>query len=131
MFHPRGLRPHVTNWDAVAASLIQRVHREAVCGVANERTKALLAEVLAFPGVPKRWSRPDVSAPLTPFVPVSFQRGELTASFFSAVTTLGTPQDITLQEMRIECLFPADDATARGFRAWTAARKRPKRPEVR
>jgi hypothetical protein len=28
------------------------------------------------------------------------------------VTTLGTPQDVTLQELRIECFFPADDDTA-------------------
>jgi hypothetical protein len=27
------------------------------------------------------------------------------------VTTLGTPQDITLQEIRIECFFPVDAAT--------------------
>jgi hypothetical protein len=25
---------------------------------------------------------------------------------------LGTPQDITLQELRVECFFPMDDATA-------------------
>ena len=32
--------------------------------------------------------------------------------FFSAVTVLGTPQDITLQELRIECFFPLEEATA-------------------
>ena len=37
-------------------------------------------------------------------------RGE-TFNFFSAVTVLGTPQDITLQELRVECFFPVDEAT--------------------
>jgi hypothetical protein len=32
----------------------------------------------------------------------------LTARLFSTITTLGTPQDITLQELRIESFHPAD-----------------------
>ncbi len=31
--------------------------------------------------------------------------------FFSTIATLGTPYDITLQKLRIECLFPADEMT--------------------
>ena len=38
--------------------------------------------------------------------------GTLAADFFSAVTTLGTPLDVTLQEIRIECFFPANEQTA-------------------
>jgi MmyB-like transcription regulator ligand binding domain len=45
-------------------------------------------------------------------VPVSFRHGERAFRFFSAVTVLGTPQDITLQELRIECFFPLDEASA-------------------
>jgi hypothetical protein len=32
-------------------------------------------------------------------------------SLFSTIATLGTPQDITLQELRVECFFPAGEAT--------------------
>jgi len=35
----------------------------------------------------------------------------LTLRFFTTIATLGTPQDITLQELRVECFFPADGAT--------------------
>ena len=35
---------------------------------------------------------------------------------FAVVTVLGTPQDITLQELRVECFFPLDDATATAAR---------------
>jgi hypothetical protein len=38
--------------------------------------------------------------------------GEATARFFTTLTTLGAPQDITLQELRIESFHPADAATA-------------------
>jgi transcriptional regulator with XRE-family HTH domain len=117
MFHPRGLRPHVANWDVVAESLIQRVHREAVCGVTDAETEALLAEALAYPGVPERWRAPDPAAPLAPLVPVEFRVDGRLVRYFSTVTTLGTPQDITLQELRIECFHPADADTAAFARA--------------
>lgn len=113
MFDPRGLRPYVDNWDAVAEALIQRVHREAVGGFADDTTKRLLEEVLAYPGVPTRWRLLDPVVPLAPFVPVAFRKGSLAVRFFSTVTTLGTPQDVTLQELRVECFFPADEETAR------------------
>ena len=46
-------------------------------------------------------------------IPVTFAKHGRTFAFFSAVTTLGTPQDITLQELRIESFFPMDEATRR------------------
>jgi hypothetical protein len=112
IFHPDGLRPHVVNWDGVAEGLIQRVHREAVGGVADETTQRLLAEVLAYPGVPARWRALDPTVPLAPLVPVALCKDALSVRYFSTVTTLGTPQDITLQELRVECFFPADAETA-------------------
>jgi MmyB-like transcription regulator ligand binding domain len=37
--------------------------------------------------------------------------------FFSVVSTIGTPVDVTAQELRVEAFFPADDATAELWRA--------------
>jgi transcriptional regulator with XRE-family HTH domain len=113
IFDPRALRPHVANWEAVAESLIQRVAREAVGGVQDGPTAALLAEVLAYPDVPRRLRDTRLEVPLLPVIPVRFRAGADLYSFFSTVTTLGTPQDVTLQEVRIECFFPADDDTVR------------------
>jgi transcriptional regulator with XRE-family HTH domain len=118
MFDPDGLRPFVSNWEAVAAALIQRVRREAVGGAGDPRARDLLAEVLAYPDVPERLRRPDLGAPTAPVIPVCFRKGDLAFDFFSTITTLGTPQDVALQELRIECFFPADQATeerARGL----------------
>lgn len=112
MFHPDGLRPLVENWEAVAASLVQRAHREALGGALDERGKALLAEVLSYAGVPARWRTPELETPLLPVVPVTFKARDHVFRFFSAVTVLGTPQDVTLQEIRIECFFPLDKSTA-------------------
>jgi transcriptional regulator with XRE-family HTH domain len=107
MFDPEALRPFVTNWDEVGESLIHRVSREAVGGVPDEKTKALLAEILGYPGVPRAWGSATPTAPLLPIIPVRFAKDGQRFDFFSTVTTLGTPQDITAQEIRIECFFPA------------------------
>jgi hypothetical protein len=40
-------------------------------------------------------------------VPVHFRKGDLDVRYFSLVTTVGTPQDVTLQEIRVESFFPA------------------------
>ncbi len=40
---------------------------------------------------------------------------------FSTIMTLGTPQDVTLQELRVETFFPADaDRKRRGESVTTA-----------
>jgi transcriptional regulator with XRE-family HTH domain len=111
MFHPRGFRPHIGNWAAMAAALIQWLHRDVLSGFADAETRRLLEELLAYPGVPAHWRTLDLDASTGPFLPIEFRRGEIALRFFSTLTSLGTPHDITLQELRIESFFPADEAT--------------------
>jgi transcriptional regulator with XRE-family HTH domain len=117
MFDPDGLRPFVANWEQVGEALVQRAHREAIGGVPDAELAALLEELLALPGVPQRWRAPDFTAPPLPVIPVQFRKGQLAVSYFSMVTTVGTPQDVTAQELRIESFFPADEAAE--SRRWT------------
>ena len=114
MFGP--LRPHVQNWEQTGEALVQRVHREAVGGIPDPQTVQLLDEVLALPGIPAAWRRPDFSTGALPILPVEFARGGVEVSYFSLVTTVGTPQDVTLQELRVEAFFPADEQT--GAHRW-------------
>lgn len=113
IFDPGALRPFVANWNEVAESLIRRVAREAIGGVVDAAAAAVLAEVLAYPDVPRGLREPKLGLATLPVIPVRFCKDGDTFSFFSAVTTLGTPQDVTLQELRIECFFPADEDTER------------------
>jgi transcriptional regulator with XRE-family HTH domain len=122
MFDPNGLRRYVQNWEDVAEALIQRVHREAVGGFPDAETVKLREQALGYPGVPSEWRTPDFRAPSLPVVPLEFEKDGLALSYFSTVTTLGTPQDAMLQEIRIESFFPVDEATA--AHAWTAIGKR-------
>jgi transcriptional regulator with XRE-family HTH domain len=111
MFHPRGFRPHIVNWEAMAPSLIQWLHRDMLSGLGDAETGSLLEELLAYPGVPPRWRTLDLDVSTAPFLTMEFSKGDLSLRFFSTLTSLGTPHDITLQELRVEAFFPADVAT--------------------
>ena len=73
IFHPDGLRPWIANWNDVAEALIQRVHREAVGNTLGEEVRALLGDVLRYPGVPEHFARADLTASHLPIVPISFR----------------------------------------------------------
>jgi hypothetical protein len=51
--------------------------------------------------------------PPTPLLTTFFRKGDVELRFFSTITTFGTPHDVTLEELRIECSFPVDESTAK------------------
>jgi len=110
-FHPLGFRPYIVNFDEAAPVLLNRTRREAAaCN--SEPLLRLLDEILAYPGIPESWKVPDWQAPPPPVLPLELAKGELKLKLFSMITTFGTPQDITTDELRVESFFPADAATA-------------------
>lgn len=110
MFDPDGMRPFIDNWGEVAKGLFERISRESTGGIIDERMKSLMAELLAFPDVNVDWGVAD--SPVTaPVVPIGFVKDGRLLQYFSMVATVGTPQTIAAQELRVECMFPADDAT--------------------
>jgi transcriptional regulator with XRE-family HTH domain len=113
MFDPEGMRPFVRDWENVARGLIQRVHRESVGRVVDDKTRQLLADLGRYPGVKSEWRSPAVPsiAPVAPVITYSFLREEQVLNYFSLVTTVGSPAAIAAEEMRIECIFPADPET--------------------
>jgi len=110
LFDPKGMRPFVVNWEDVAKSLFERVYRESVGRVVDEKTKALVAALLAYPDVKNEWKNP-VALSFMPVIPIGFIKDRQVLNYFSMVTTVGTPQTVAAQELRIECMFPADEAT--------------------
>ncbi|RKT22378.1 Xre family transcriptional regulator [Paraburkholderia sp. RAU2J] len=113
MFDPDGLRPFVADWKSVADSLIQRVYREAVGRVIDERTRELVAALRAYPDVSKGESADSQAgaAAAMPVIPIGFVKDGHVLRYFSMVASVGTPQTVAAQELRIECMFPADDKT--------------------
>ncbi len=109
-YHPDGLRPYIVNWAATAAALIQWLHRDLLRTGADE-TRLLLEELLSYPDVPRQWRTLDLDASTSPFLAIELSRDDVALSFFTTLASLGTPYDITLHELRVECFFPADAAT--------------------
>jgi len=103
MFDPVGMRPFVEEWDKVAAGLLQRVRREAVGQVVDAGIAKLLERLRNYPDVAALKPRLE---PQSPVLPITFRRGDERFSYFSLITTVGTPQCITAQELRVECMFP-------------------------
>lgn len=87
-----------------------RVFRESVGRVIDGRTKELIDNLLAYPDVNSEWQT-SPALENAPLIPLSFVKDRHVLRFFSLVTTVGTAQMITTQELRVECMFPLDEAT--------------------
>jgi transcriptional regulator with XRE-family HTH domain len=116
---PEGLRPFIVNWEEVALYFLRGVQADAIADGTRE-TADLLARLLAFPGLPGLSQTLPQEEPPAPVLVIHFRKGETSLRLFTTIATLGTPQDVTLQEIRIECFFPMDDATVEIFRDWAS-----------
>jgi len=114
-YHPKALRPYIVNWESTAASFIQWLHRDFL-RTGDAETRKLLDELLSYPDVPKQWQLLDLDASTAPFLAIELKKGDVRFNFFTVLASLGTPYDITLHELRIECFFAADPATDAALR---------------
>lgn len=115
LLHPKGVRDRCANWKVLARAMVGRLHRELA--VAHDAKLAtLLKQVLAYDGVPSDWRTLDVEAPSSLLLPMHMKHGPYDLQLYTAITSLGTAQDVTLQELRIETFFPADDESDRQLR---------------
>jgi transcriptional regulator with XRE-family HTH domain len=120
LMSPEGLRPFITNWQEVAHYFLRGVHADAQADASPE-TLALLNRLLALPDVAALTERPPPAETQAPVLPMLFRRGTTSLSLFSTIATLGTPRDVTLEEVRVECFFPMDEATRCAFRVWAGS----------
>jgi hypothetical protein len=77
----------------------------------SKESKRHRANAGFYPAVPSRRRVLDVDGSPPPFLTISCRWNNSTLRFFSTLTTFGSPQDVPLQEMRIETFFLADEAT--------------------
>ena len=52
-----------------------------------------------------------LTSPMPAVIPARYRAGDAVLSFFSTLAQFGTAEDIALAELKIELMFPADDAT--------------------
>lgn len=111
--HPQGLRRYITNWGEAAPHFVRRLRQEATASgdrALQEKMSAIteLAEI-ADDAV-------SLSDALLPVLPLEIDLNGIALSLFSVISTFGTPQDITTDELRVEAFYPTDEATEQFFR---------------
>jgi hypothetical protein len=79
-------------------------------GLKDDQTAtALIEEVRAYHEPNSHDWASTPTGPTDLLLPVQIRKDELELQLFSTIMTLGTPQDVTLQELRIETFFPASE----------------------
>jgi transcriptional regulator with XRE-family HTH domain len=107
---PGNVRTLIANWADVAEALLARLKRELW---SDPEREALYHEVSHYPGVPEPSLR-ILADPLL-LIPVRLRLGEREVRLFSTVSSLGTAQDITLQELKIDTFHPFDAEAQRAL----------------
>ncbi|WP_169544737.1 helix-turn-helix domain-containing protein [Sneathiella aquimaris] len=117
--HPNGLRPLIKDWKRAAGHLIHRAHRQLRGPSEDDPLAQLLEEVLSYPDIPTEWRMDDPTLDASPVLPLEFVLGEVTLSWITTITSFGTPQDVTAEEIMIESMFPANIETEQACRQLT------------
>jgi hypothetical protein len=108
LLHPDGLAKRIVNFDIYSAYLLQRMRRQ-FRATGDARVRALLDEFEDYPGVTLPTG---TSLTIAPEFKIRLVDDGPVLTFFTIISTLGTPYDVTLDEIVIESLFPADAQTA-------------------
>ena len=104
--HPDGMAPRIANLPEWRAHLLARLRRQAGA-TGDPRLFSLYSELEAYPG--GQAAPPDRADVV---VPLRYQAGPRQLSFLSITAVIGTPMDVTVEELAIESFYPADDLTA-------------------
>ena len=115
LLSPAILRPFIVNWQEVALHFIRGVQADVISDGSRESSE-LLARLLSYEGLAELAHGVAIEETPKPLLPIHIRKDTTTLNVFTTIATLGTPQDITVQEIRIESFFPIDEATARFFR---------------
>ena len=112
-FHPDGLSRYIVNRAEVANALLLRLRRQMNDMPFDAELQALHEELRSYP-----FAHDEAAAEtgqMAPVIPLVLQRDHVKLSFLTLLTSFGTPQDVTVQELRIETFCATDDETRRAL----------------
>jgi len=119
MLHPLGLAPRILNFIEWRDHIIT-VLRHQIDATADAGVQALLAEILAYPLPIGAGTTATTEGPQRYATPLQIVTEAGTLSFLNTTTIFGTPTDVTLSELALELLFPADAGTREAVRKLAA-----------
>ncbi|MDL5204760.1 helix-turn-helix transcriptional regulator [Streptomyces sp. ALI-76-A] len=111
--HPEGLAPRIRNLREWRGHLLDQMGRQIALHRSPE-LRALYEEVAAYP-VPEEGAEEEPGGEPVPYfaLPMRIEHEGRTLSFISSIATFNTPMDVTVAELAIETLLPADPATVK------------------
>jgi transcriptional regulator with XRE-family HTH domain len=112
LFDSRLARRFVQDWEQVARALLSRLHLETLARPGDQALASFLRQLQEYPDVENSWRQPDFSTPAQPALLLRLKRDDLELGFLATTSTFNAPQNITLDEVRIDSYFPLDDRTA-------------------
>jgi transcriptional regulator with XRE-family HTH domain len=104
--HPDGMAPYIVNLAEWRAHLLARLRRQ-MAATGDARLAELFDELKSYPG-----GEPGEPGPADVVVPLRYRLGDTEMALFSMTAVIGTPMDVTIEELAIESFYPADEATA-------------------
>ncbi|NQY95664.1 MAG: helix-turn-helix transcriptional regulator [Henriciella sp.] len=93
----------IENWPEVAQHMVQRLRVESASRGGDPKLDDVI-EALAHMPAPE-------TDPVGPVIPTIYRAGDLHLSLFTTIAQFGTPEDLALDDLKIELFFPADEAT--------------------
>ncbi|MBO4255701.1 helix-turn-helix domain-containing protein [Streptomyces griseorubiginosus] len=112
--HPEGLAPRIRNLPEWRGHLLAQMEREIALH-RSEPLRKLYEEVAAYPVPvpdPEPGREPTDAVPYFA-LPLQIEHDGRTLSFVSSISTFNTPMDVTVAELAVETLLPADPATVK------------------
>src|SRR5262245_10145899 len=119
MLDPRGMASRIVNFAAWRVHLLAQLRRQLSL-TADPVLERLLREALAYPGGSAEDGDGAHAAFGGPAMPLEIATRFGRLRFMGATTVFGTPADVTLEEIAIEVLYPADAFTEKTVRALAA-----------
>ena len=111
VFDPEDFRSVIVNWTEIAGWFIRHLHEEIAASPSDQGSRRLLKEILEYPGVPAHWRLRNVDSEISPVLNLVYASSAGQLCFFETITRFAGPRDVTVDELRIECFFPADEGT--------------------
>ncbi|TPG42621.1 XRE family transcriptional regulator [Sphingomonas koreensis] len=102
------LPPFIENWPEVAYHAARRLRTESAAQGGVERLDHAADMLASVPGARQ--------IPLGPVMPTIYRIGEVRLSLFSIIAQFGTPDDMTLDDLKIELYFPCDSQSDEALR---------------
>ena len=109
--HPKGLRRFISNWQEIATPFMRRLKKEA----SESADQCTIARYQQLRQYTKDLDDDNQGKALLPVLPLEINLGGPVLKLCSIISTFGTAQDITANELRIEAFYPADDLTRKYF----------------